>query len=74
MRDRFWLFRQHLLHPRSPRDYDFPMSQKEKVLRMRLYWQYQAGYKFHQEAVRNNPKLLQYVLKENYFDYALPDL
>ena len=74
LRDRFWLFRQHLLHHGSPRDYDRPMSQAEKILRMRLYWQHRAGYEFHQEAVRNNPKLLEYVLKENYFDYSLPDL
>ncbi|MCX6327726.1 MAG: glycosyltransferase family A protein [Bacteroidia bacterium] len=31
-----------------------------------------AGYNFHQEMARKNPVVLNWVLKENYFDYELP--
>jgi glycosyltransferase involved in cell wall biosynthesis len=33
---------------------------------------YQAGFAFHQNEVANDPELLKWVLKENYFDYRLP--
>jgi hypothetical protein len=33
-----------------------------------------AGYKFHQEAVKQNPELLKWVLKDNYWDYKLPKI
>lgn len=32
----------------------------------------QAGFKFHQDEVARDPELLEWVLKENYFDYKLP--
>jgi glycosyltransferase involved in cell wall biosynthesis len=32
-----------------------------------------AGFAFHQNEVRRDPNLLQWVTKPNYFDYALPD-
>jgi glucosyl-dolichyl phosphate glucuronosyltransferase len=36
-------------------------------------WQaHKAGYQFHQDAVRGNPKLLAWVLKADYWDYELP--
>ena len=31
-----------------------------------------AGYSFHQSEVRHDPKLLAWVLRENYWDYRLP--
>lgn len=33
---------------------------------------YKAGFAFHQNEVVNDPELLKWVLKENYFDYRLP--
>lgn len=33
---------------------------------------YTAGYSFHQNEVQNDPELLAWVLRPNYFDYALP--
>ena len=33
---------------------------------------YKAGFAFHQNEVANDPELLKWVLKENYFDYRLP--
>jgi glycosyltransferase involved in cell wall biosynthesis len=32
-----------------------------------------AGTRFHQTEVRNDPRLLDWVLRQNYFDYRLPD-
>jgi hypothetical protein len=32
-----------------------------------------AGVHFHQDEVRNDPKLLEWILKPDYFDYRLPD-
>lgn len=32
-----------------------------------------AGIVFHQNEVRNDPKLLEWVLKPDYFDYTLPE-
>ncbi|GEO06871.1 hypothetical protein AAE02nite_45350 [Adhaeribacter aerolatus] len=31
-----------------------------------------AGFDFHQEAFRNNPKVKEWVLRKNYWDYKLP--
>jgi hypothetical protein len=47
---------------------------EEKKLKKRFFNAQQEGYQFHQEAVRNNPKLLQWVLKKDYWDYRLPEL
>jgi glycosyltransferase involved in cell wall biosynthesis len=47
---------------------------QEMLLRQRFHQCYLAGYNFHQWAVKNNNKLLSWVLKENYFDYKLPDI
>jgi hypothetical protein len=30
---------------------------------------YKAGYNYHQKAVKNDPKLLAWVLKKNYLDF-----
>ena len=35
---------------------------------------YKAGYSFHQKEVRNDPELLNWVLKEDYWDYRLPQV
>lgn len=35
---------------------------------------YQAGYTFHQDAVQKHPELLNWVLKDDYWDYQLPQL
>jgi glycosyltransferase involved in cell wall biosynthesis len=32
-----------------------------------------AGVQFHRNEVRNDPKLLDWVIRANYFDYTLPD-
>jgi glycosyltransferase involved in cell wall biosynthesis len=44
------------------------------AIRQRLHRAYQAGYKFHQNAVRNSPELLSWVLRHDYWDYRLPQL
>jgi glucosyl-dolichyl phosphate glucuronosyltransferase len=33
-----------------------------------------AGYSFHQQVAKKNPFVMKWILKENYFDYTLPDL
>jgi glycosyltransferase involved in cell wall biosynthesis len=37
-------------------------------IQKRLEAAYRAGWKFHQDAVRNAPELLQYVLRKDYFE------
>lgn len=34
---------------------------------------YKAGYAFHQQEVRRDPKLLAWVLRKDYWDYRLPE-
>jgi glycosyltransferase involved in cell wall biosynthesis len=34
---------------------------------------YTAGYRFHQKQVRKDPKLLEWVLRRDYWDYRLPE-
>jgi glucosyl-dolichyl phosphate glucuronosyltransferase len=34
---------------------------------------YKAGFAFHQEEVNRDPKLLEWVLRHDYWDYQLPD-
>lgn len=47
-------------------------SKPEQVLRNRFFQKSKEGYLFHHLAVKANPKLLEWVLKDNYFDYHLP--
>jgi len=35
---------------------------------------YKAGFSFHQNEVAKNPKLLEWVLKKDYFNYKIPEL
>jgi glycosyltransferase involved in cell wall biosynthesis len=41
---------------------------------LQVHASYQAGYGFHQDAVRRYPKLLEWVTRKDYWDYRLPDL
>jgi glucosyl-dolichyl phosphate glucuronosyltransferase len=41
-------------------------------LKERFAQAYQEGYQFHQNAVSKSPSLLNWVLKEDYWDYKLP--
>lgn len=40
----------------------------------RVQASYRAGYGFHQDAVRRHPRLLEWVLRKDYWDYRFPDL
>jgi glycosyltransferase involved in cell wall biosynthesis len=44
------------------------------AIRLRLHRAYQAGFEFHQGAVRSSPELLAWVLRADYWDYRLPQL
>lgn len=52
-------------------------NEEEKYL-SRIHYQidnsYVDGFEFHQQAVARSNGLLAWILKENYFDYKLPDL
>jgi len=50
----------------------FPHTPQE-MLAYRKYAGYMLGYNWHQNEVKNDPRLLQWVLKENYFDYHYPE-
>ena len=38
----------------------------------RASFSYHRGFAFHQREVRNDPELLAWVMRENYWDYSLP--
>jgi hypothetical protein len=42
-------------------------------IRARLDYALRQGYAYHQSEVRRDPKLLAWVLREDYWDYRLPD-
>jgi len=49
--------------------------QNEKdTLKARFNSAYQRGYQFHQDTVRKNPELLDWILRQDYWDYQLPKL
>jgi glucosyl-dolichyl phosphate glucuronosyltransferase len=48
------------------------MEDEKDALKARFHHFYQSGYQFHQHAVRQNPELLDWVLRKDYWDYKLP--
>jgi glycosyltransferase involved in cell wall biosynthesis len=54
---------------------DLSVEEKEerKILFQRAVTMQQKGYDFHREAALSSPKVLNWILKENYFDYKLPE-
>lgn len=48
-----------------------PQNPYQKI-KTRIHRAYEAGYSFHQQQVRNDPALLEWVLKADYWDYRLP--
>jgi len=49
-------------------------DQYKQIIYKRIHNAYVDGFLFHQEAVRKSKTLLKWVLRENYFDYRLPEL
>lgn len=47
-------------------------SKDVRIVNEKMNRAYKEGYQFHQNEVKNDPKLLQWVLKENFLDYRLP--
>ncbi len=47
------------------------LSEKE-ALQQRFHTAFLEGYQFHQNAVRQNPEILNWILKSDYWDYKLP--
>jgi len=45
---------------------------EKDALRDRFHHSYQKGYQFHQNTVHQNPELLDWILRKNYWDYKLP--
>jgi len=46
----------------------------QEIVHQRIHEAYVQGFKFHLEAVKNSEVILQWVLKDNYLDYKLPEL
>lgn len=61
------VFKQNLLIPKKT-------LSKQNILKQRFNESLLEGYQFHQDAVRKNPELLNWILKEDYWDYKLPNL
>ncbi|MFN3531100.1 MAG: glycosyltransferase [Candidatus Brocadia sp.] len=49
-------------------------DQYNQIIYKRIHNAYVDGFLFHHEAVRKSKTLLKWVLKEDYFDYRLPEL
>ncbi|WP_347272946.1 glycosyltransferase [Candidatus Kuenenia sp.] len=49
-------------------------DQYKQIIYKRIHNAYVDGFLFHQEAVRKSKTLLKWVLKEDYFNYRLPEL
>lgn len=47
---------------------------EEQLLRMEFSRSYIEGYELHQKAVLENPELLKWVLKENYWEYSISEI
>jgi len=47
---------------------------EKQILEERFKKAYQAGFCFHQDAVLKNRKIFMWVVKDNYWDYKLPEL
>lgn len=69
----------NILHPMyrmvSPKPVILIQSEidfEKEMLFTRFQTMEKAGYNFHQEIVRKSSVVLEWVLKENYFDYNLP--
>lgn len=65
------IFAQHFwrtspIVPRTAEDEELRLT-KQRVARA-----YREGYEFHRDAVRRDPQLLEWVLREDYWDYRLP--
>jgi glycosyltransferase involved in cell wall biosynthesis len=50
----------------------FPASEQE-MLAYKMNTSYMCGYNWHQNEVKNDPRLLGWVLKDNYLDYRYPE-
>ena len=46
---------------------------QEKIVKSRFYYAYNQGYEFHQNFICENPKLLEWILRPDYWNYKLPD-
>jgi glucosyl-dolichyl phosphate glucuronosyltransferase len=61
------------VEPVQPAEPIEPATEVE-CLKARFDREYQAGYQFHQHAVSQNARLLEWVVKQDYWDYKLPKL
>ncbi len=59
---------------KHPHHFALKQSPEEKKLKEQFQEAYQRGYDFHQRVVKKNPELLKWVLKDDYWDYRLPEL
>ena len=49
-----------------------PKENEKDALKARFHHSYQKGYQFHQNAVHQNPELLDWILRKDYWNYKLP--
>jgi glycosyltransferase involved in cell wall biosynthesis len=47
-------------------------DQYKQIIYQHIQNAYVDGFRFHQDAVKKNDTLLKWILRENYFDYRLP--
>ncbi|MCK5174086.1 MAG: sulfotransferase [Planctomycetes bacterium] len=61
--------------PEHPNLRTLPLEQqRQQVIYREVDNERINGFRFHLESVAKSPELLQWVLREDYFDYKLPDL
>ncbi len=66
IKEQFWKIKQ---------EFSFPDKlAQEHVLKRLLNQSLKNGYEFHQQTIRKNPDLLDWILKADYWDYKLPTI
>jgi len=65
-------FLNRLLFPNSEETVKREINFEKEMLFTRFHAFEKAGYNFHQEMAKKVPLVLEWVLKENYFEYSIP--
>lgn len=50
----------------------FPVTELE-ILDYRMKSAFMHGYNYHQNEAKNDPRLMEWILRDNYFDYRYPE-
>lgn len=67
-------FLRRMLTPSIPVKFTAREDDELRQIKQRVQAAYRLGYEFHHNAVKQEPLLLKWVLRKDYWDYRLPDV